>query len=210
MKDQSKLTHKILIFCSFISYLWLFSNCNVKPIPKSESSIDSSTEILKDLIFLSIISYNTSSELSKFAVSDIDFPRFLGTWNEIERIPIPVQGNLQNVQAIYTKGSRNTIGVKNLGRDELGNLISIEGSAILANPPKGILKVSFFPFFYADYFILAIDKDNYNHALIGGGDFNVLWILSKSPSLDISIIEKYKALGKTYGYKVENLKSFRD
>ena len=46
----------------------------------------------------------------------------------------------------------------------------------------GRLKVSFFLWFYADYYILELDKD-YQYALIGSSSDNYLWILSRTPEM---------------------------
>ena len=42
--------------------------------------------------------------------------------------------------------------------------------------------MSFFLWFYSDYYILELDKD-YQYALIGSSSDNYLWILSRTPEM---------------------------
>lgn len=190
-----------------ILFFALFIGCTKSPLPEKKSPTN---QIVGDLLLLAVATYNTTSGFAQFAEPNVDFERFLGTWNEIERIPISVQGDLRNVQAIYGKRSDNSVNVRNQGFDSNGKLVRIDGFALLFSPPHGILKVAFFPFAYSDYFILAVDQENYQHALIGGGSPNVLWLFSRTNSLDPAVRENYINLARSYGYNVENLQSFRD
>jgi lipocalin len=198
---------KYLIKFLISIYIIVIIGCTSNPQPDKTPE---NNKIVADLLRLAVISYNTTSGLSRFAEPNVDFERFLGTWNEIERIPISVQGDLRNVQAIYTPRSHNAINVRNQGRDGSGNLVTIDGFALIFSPPQGILKVAFFPFFYSDYFILAVDRENYQHALIGGGSTEVLWLFSRTTSMDSTVRENYINLARSYGYNVGRLQSFRD
>jgi lipocalin len=57
-----------------------------------------------------------------------------------------------------------------------------EGKAKLT-AETGVLKVSFFWIFYAQYRVLELDE-NYQWAIVGGTSEKYLWILSRTPQLD--------------------------
>jgi apolipoprotein D and lipocalin family protein len=63
------------------------------------------------------------------------------------------------------------------------------------------LRVSFFSPFYADYRILWIDRD-YRHALVGGGDEDYLWILSRSKTVDGDVKKTILAEAELRGYDI--------
>ena len=54
----------------------------------------------------------------------------------------------------------------------------------------GKLKVSFFLNFYSDYYVLELDEENYNYALVAAAPTKYLWILSRTPQLPEDIKEK--------------------
>ena len=69
----------------------------------------------------------------------------------------------------------------------------------------GKLKVAFFLWFYADYYILELDKAGYKYALIGSSSDKYLWILSRTPSLPDEIKETLLANATYRGYDTSNL-----
>jgi len=52
------------------------------------------------------------------------------------------------------------------------------------------LKVSFFGPFYGGYNIVELDKKGYQYALIVGNDRTSMWILSRTPKLDPTILKR--------------------
>ena len=91
-------------------------------------------------------------------------------------------------------------GIKN------GEVKEITGKAKQLNPQKfpGRLKVSFFLWFYSDYYILEIDKD-YQYTLIGSSSDDYLWILSRTPELSKDILDKCLENLKKRGYDLTKL-----
>ena len=64
---------------------------------------------------------------------------------------------------------------------------SIEGVARVVDPiTNAKLKVSFFPPFEGDYWIIDLDQD-YQWAVVGESGRNVLWILSRTPTMDEAV-----------------------
>ena len=202
---QKKIYRRIPVFLLFIVFV-LFFGCN-NGTNKEKDPLDG----VKRLFLLGIITYNSTSSFEAFALKSIELPRYAGTWFEIERIPNSFQGNLSNVKAIYTPRSDGKITVTNEGTNPDGSLSTIEGIAIPSDPPKAILKVSFFfPFIFSDYYVVGLDAENYSHAMVGTQSSNILWILSRTPTLSSDIVEGYKKSARTMGYSVDLLKSYRN
>jgi lipocalin len=74
------------------------------------------------------------------------------------------------------------------------------GKAKQPNPAEypGRLKVSFFLWFYSDYYVLELAPD-YTYAVIGSSSDDYLWILSRTPQLPsdvlLSLLERIEARG---------------
>jgi lipocalin len=69
----------------------------------------------------------------------------------------------------------------------------------------GKLKVSFFLWFYADYFVLELDEINYSYALIGSKSDKYLWILSRDKDLPKTTIDFLLGKAKERGYDTSKL-----
>ena len=70
------------------------------------------------------------------------------------------------------------------------------------NPAK--LKVSFFWFFYGDYFVMELDKD-YQWAVIGSNSDKYLWILSRKPQMGKDLYKTLIDKLQKRGYDVSQL-----
>ena len=69
----------------------------------------------------------------------------------------------------------------------------------------GKLKVSFFLWFYSDYYILELDKEGYNYALIGSSSDKYLWILSRTPQLPEEVKKRLLTVALQRGYDINLL-----
>ena len=132
-------------------------------------------------------------------VTGFELDRYLGTWYEIARFPHRFEKELVNVTANYSLRDDGKIAVLNTGFKD-GKLKTAEGKAKFAGSPDiGYLKVSFFLFFYGDYIIIEMDKENYSWAMVVSNSYDYFWILSRTPELDKEItdglIEKAESLG---------------
>jgi lipocalin len=83
-----------------------------------------------------------------------------------------------------------------------GKVKTSTGRAKLTNQ-QGLLRVSFFWPFYGDYRILWLD--DYQHALVGSGSSEYLWILSRTPTIDSSIKNIILTEARSRGYDTEKL-----
>lgn len=145
------------------------------------------------------------SNLDTSTVQQFDLEKYLGTWYEIARFDHRFERGLVGVTATYEKRADGKIKVLNQGYKNSfdGKLKTASGKAkTTANP--GHLKVSFFWFFYTDYFVMELGE-NYEWALVGSSSDDYLWILSRTPQLEEKV--KNHILGKAAqrGYSISKL-----
>lgn len=140
-------------------------------------------------------------------VENFEIERYLGTWYELARFDHSFERGLVGVTATYTLRDDGMIKVLNQGyKNSLhGELSQANGKAKIPNmncPSK--LKVSFFWFFYADYYVLELDKD-YQWAIVGSNSNNYLWILSRKPIVDDSLFNLLVQKAQNLGYDINKL-----
>lgn len=145
--------------------------------------------------------------IDKTVVKDLDIERYLGDWYEIARYDHSFERGLVGVTATYSFRDDGKIKVVNAGYKETlnGKRSEATGKAKipdLAVPSK--LKVSFFWFFYGDYFVLELDE-NYQWAVIGSSSDKYLWILSRTPQIDENRYNELLAGLTQRGYDVSKL-----
>lgn len=126
-------------------------------------------------------SCSTLQKVNNEPVKSFDLNRYLGTWYEIARFNHIFERGMDHNEALYTICEDGTIRVINSAIKN-GEPKRVTGIAKTTNTPA-LLRVSFFRPFYADYRVLYIDAD-YQYALVGCGNENYLWILSRTPHLD--------------------------
>lgn len=148
-----------------------------------------------------------ASGTDKTTVQQFDIDRYLGTWYEIARYDHPFEKNLIGVKAQYEWAKRGKITVINSGYNSSLNNKYQEaiGKAKIPNmntPAK--LKVSFFLFFYADYYVFELDED-YNWAIVGGKSDKYLWILSRTPTITAELYNSLLHKIKIRGYDTSSL-----
>lgn len=141
-------------------------------------------------------------------VSEVDLQKYAGTWYEIARFPHSFEKNLVGVTATYTLRENGKIGVLNQGyKNSLdGKHKKANGKAKVPDPSQpGRLKVSFFLFFYGDYFVLELDQQDYQWAMIGSSTPNYFWILSRTPQMDEDVYQSLLEKARQRGYDLSKL-----
>jgi apolipoprotein D and lipocalin family protein len=140
-------------------------------------------------------------------VNDFEPDRYMGKWYEIARLDHSFERNLNNVSATYTRKANGDIRVQNRGFDtKTGEWEEIEGNArFIVNETTGSLKVSFFGPFYGGYQVIALDRQNYNYAVVAGPSRSYLWILSRGPTLAEPIYRKLVARADALGFDTAQL-----
>lgn len=141
-------------------------------------------------------------------VRNVDLQRYMGTWYEIARFDHRFERNLVGVTAHYSLKENGKIRVVNSGHKwNLKNKMKeIRGKAFvpdLADPGK--LRVSFFPLIYSDYYILELEPERYDWALVGSSTDKYLWILSRTPHLEPETLSKILTKARGRGYNINKL-----
>ena len=115
----------------------------------------------------------------------VDLDRYLGRWYEIARLPAGFERGCTAVTAAYGRLPDGSISVRNeCAKGHPGGKVKrAEGRATVADPATNAkLKVSFFWPFSGDYWILALDEEAYQWALVGEPGREYLWLLSRAPA----------------------------
>jgi apolipoprotein D and lipocalin family protein len=127
---------------------------------------------------------------------------------EIARYNHRFERGLVGVTANYSIREDGKIKVLNSGYKKSldGKFSQATGKAFLPDPElePGKLKVSFFWNFYGDYFVLDLDE-NYQWAIVGSSSDKYLWILSRTPLLELDIYNKLTDKIKSRGYDISQL-----
>lgn len=139
-------------------------------------------------------------------VEDFSLESYLGTWYEIARFDFRFEKDLSHVTATYSLNEDGTVKVVNTGyntkKDKWQEAL---GKAhFRGDNTVGALEVSFFGPFYTGYNVLKIDQE-YTTALVGGKNFDYLWILSRTPEISEEVKQEYLEYAQALGYDVSNL-----
>lgn len=122
------------------------------------------------------------STIDNSTVDSLDVARYMGRWYEIARYETSFEKGMTNVTATYTLKPDGKISVLNEGIKD-GKLKQAEGKGRQPNPSDpGKLEVSFFLWFYADYYIMELDPE-YRYVVIGSSSDKYLWIMSRTPTM---------------------------
>lgn len=194
---------RIPFFTVRLIFIFAICNCQTKDNPTVLDNLRPALEI-------GAIGYFSTSPFDQYAEKNVDLSRFAGSWKEMQRINTGFQAGLSNVMATYTARPDGSIGVRNEGINPSGDRIALEGTALVPSSERGLLKVSFaFPFFFGDFIILRIDRENYRTAMIGGPTPNFLWVFSRTDTIDSRIESAYIEYAKGLGYNTGTLQRFR-
>ncbi|MDA9558030.1 lipocalin family protein [Vibrio sp.] len=139
-------------------------------------------------------------------VSEFNLERYLGTWYEVARLDHSFERGLNHVTATYSRREDGGVRVINRGYSpERKEWKEAEGKAyFIEEEAVGHLKVSFFGPFYGSYIIFELDEE-YQYAFVSGPNTDYLWLLSRTPMIDKSIIQQFKVLAQSKGFDVGQL-----
>jgi len=146
-------------------------------------------------------------------VTAVDLSRYAGTWHEVARLPNWFQRSCIRSTARYIPQADGSITVINTCTKANCRQSSIEGVAT-AVPCSGNarLRVKFGGMAAlvpasreGNYWIIALDQENYQWAMVGTPDRRFLWILSRQPCLDPQIYACLKQQACRLGFDVSSL-----
>jgi apolipoprotein D and lipocalin family protein len=163
------------------------------------------------LLFMAALFANCNAQknqIDKTVVANLDLQKYLGTWYEIARYDHSFERGLVGVTAKYSMREDGKLKVLNSGyKNSLeGEYSEAIGKAKIPDPVNdpAKLKVSFFLFFYGDYYVMELDTD-YQWAIIGSSSDKYLWILSRKPQMENEMYSELLEKLKKRGYDVSSL-----
>ena len=111
--------------------------------------------IVPVLLSVGCKTHNNQEMINKATIREFELNKYLGTWYEIARFPHSFEKDLIGVTVTYNIGNNGKLKVLNQGYKKSfhGELKAVYGKAKMTEIP-GKLKVSFFPFFYAEYNVM--------------------------------------------------------
>lgn len=156
-------------------------------------------------IGLSLCESQCMAQVNNSTVKNFEIEKFVGKWYELARYDHFFELGMTNVTADYTLLDDGKIRVVNSGIKN-GRKKEIVGKAKYPDPQKhpGKLAVSFFLWFYSDYYVMYVDKD-YKHVIIGSSSDKYLWIMSRTPSVSDAEFDTLLQIVKSRGYDISNL-----
>lgn len=143
----------------------------------------------------------------KNTVQELDLDRYLGKWYEIARFDHSFERGLVGATANYSITEDGKIKVVNTGYKDSFDGKFNQAEAKAYRPDEnypGALRVSFFLFFYSDYWVLDLDED-YTFALVGSKSSKYLWILSRTPEMAPADLQRVLNKAVSLGYNTGNL-----
>lgn len=156
------------------------------------------------LLIMGVVYGSVTDRTNRTTVTSFDLARYMGTWYEIARYDHSFERGLTGVRAQYELHPDGRVGVLNSGTDaRSGRRKSARGKAYSAGVP-GRLRVSFFCFFYSDYYVMELGGD-YDWALVGSRSSKYLWILARTPVLPVRTLNHILHLAGQRGYRTDKL-----
>lgn len=172
-------------------------------------------KLLSSTLLCSFISFgvSNSSVADVESVNSVDLQKYIGKWYEIASYPMLFQTGCMCTTAEYSIDGENikvdnkcyqSKYVKNEGYDRkllnsVGTAFPVEGS----NNAK--LQVQFAPPFKGDYWVIDRDE-NYTYSVVSNPERSTLWILSRTPRMNISTYEAITNRLVEKGYDLSKLK----
>ena len=144
----------------------------------------------------------SAPKVDNSVVAAFDLNRYLGDWYEIARFDHRFERGIEETKATYSLREDGKVDVLNSGVKN-GKPSTAKGVGKTTKTP-GLLRVTFFWPFYADYRVMAID-DAYTATLVGSGGADYLWILSRTSKLDPKMKESLLAEASRRGYDISKL-----
>jgi len=138
-------------------------------------------------------------------VEGFELQKYLGKWFEVARLDHSFERGLSHVSAEYTLRPNGGVSVTNRGYlAEKNQWKEAEGKAYFVDgSEKGYLKVSFFGPFYGSYVVFELDHDGYQYAFVSGPDLDYLWFLSRTPTVDPQLMERFISHAEELGFDTE-------
>jgi len=131
---------------------------------------------------------------------------YMGQWYEIARLDHPFERGLVRVTSTRAQRPDGGFDVVNRGVDKAsGQVREARATArLLETAGSPTLEIDYGPGGKHTYDILETAQDN-QYALVGSTDRSSLWIFSRQPKLDPSVVERLKARALSAGYQTDRM-----
>ncbi|MCC5876624.1 MAG: lipocalin family protein [Candidatus Sumerlaeia bacterium] len=138
-------------------------------------------------------------------VEGFEVDRYLGRWYEIVRLDHSFERGLSHVTADYSLRDDGRIRVLNQGYNrERGRWQSADGVArFQGDPTVGSLSVTFRWPFSGGYHVVALDKKDYQWAVISGPNRSYFWILSRESVMEEEKLQSLISQADEWGFATE-------
>lgn len=159
-------------------------------------------------IIMSLLSCGSTNYAPLDVVDKVEVNRYIGKWYEIAMLPNNFQKGCNCTTAEYSIIDEETIRVINSCRKDSvnGEVEEATGKAFVVEGTNNAkLRVQFFWPFRGDYWIIDLDRENYQYAVVGAPSRKYLWILSRTPKMDENIFNILVEKCKTKGFDVSKL-----
>ncbi len=131
-------------------------------------------------------------------VDFVDIEQYAGLWYEIASNPVFFNQDLVAVTAEYEVIAPGTVSVLNMGRVGTpdGRERSIQGQARVVDPETNSkLAVRFSTGFFGrlfegDYWIVLLDQENYEYAVVTDSRQYTLFILYREPAMPVELLDE--------------------
>lgn len=142
-------------------------------------------------------------------VEYVDLDRYVGSWYEIATIPAIFEWGCNGTTATYTANDDGTIGVLNSCNMFWlnGPVRDAQAVATVADPETNAkLKVKFGGSPVAgDYWVIDLDAEGYQWAVVGEPTRSYYWILSRRPVMDPDLYQELLDRAADVGYDVSQI-----
>jgi lipocalin len=154
-------------------------------------------QVLVGLLLMSVCSGCTTQlpqDVASMLVPTVDIQKYSGLWYQVARYPHSFQrASCGDSTAEYTIREDGKISVLNVcWEQEYGTKINqrVRAVAVPVTETNNFLRVKFYYLFPASYLIIELDEDQYQWAAVTTPKMNLLWILSRTPSLDPAVYQQ--------------------
>lgn len=144
--------------------------------------------------------------------SNVDVASFVGKWYTITSLPQFFTRKCVGQSAEYGIINEKSISVHNVCYKENGKTTDILGKGVIQDAPNNARLIITFDSFWTklfrvkgDYNIIKL-SEGYDSVMVGSSDRKSLWIMSRTPAIDQTILQDYKMLAKNLGFSIEKLK----
>jgi len=203
------MRNKNAYFIATVIVLAVLSSCTKDEVDELTPELD---DLVGDTTWVTptdstdVVVVDTTVVFSE-TVDTVIISQYAGLWYEIGSIPQIFQTGCNCTTAEYAGISENEISVINACNLFSANGFEnrIEGTAtIVPNSGNAKLLVSFFGGAGSDYWIIDLEPD-YNWAVVGSGDKQSFWILSRTPTFDETLYNELLAKWGERGYDISRV-----